>query len=130
VPPSVVRALWNARKGAVDSSDDALIFPNTGYERVYRIVKAAGKAAGVPWVSLHTLRHTAATLLFTLEGWNPKQVQVALGHHSAAFTLSVYVRLLSDDLPASTFFDSVVGDDFFGADDENAALNQHQVDRA
>ena len=48
---------------------------------MFRVVKAAGKRAGVPWVGLHTLRHTAATILFR-RGWNAVQVQKFLGHHS------------------------------------------------
>ncbi|MDQ4019554.1 MAG: tyrosine-type recombinase/integrase [Actinomycetota bacterium] len=49
--------------------------------------------AGVGWVGFHTLRHTCATNLFN-GGWNAEQVQVFLGHHSPAFTLATYVRLL------------------------------------
>ena len=60
-------------------------------------MKAAAKRAGVPWARRRTLRHTTASILFR-HGFNPKQVQVCLGHHSAAFTLSVYVHLLPDDL--------------------------------
>ena len=37
--------------------------------------------AGVGWAGLHTLRHTCASLLFR-SGWNAKQVQMVLGHHS------------------------------------------------
>jgi hypothetical protein len=33
-------------------------------------------------------------------GFNAKQVQTWLGHHSAAFTLTTYVHLLPEDLPA------------------------------
>jgi len=40
-------------------------------------------------VPLHSLRHTAATLMLQ-GGDSPKTVQKALGHHSAAFTLDVY----------------------------------------
>jgi site-specific recombinase XerD len=36
-------------------------------------------------------------------GWNAKQVQMMLGHHSPAFTLSAYVHLISDDLPEPDF---------------------------
>ena len=32
-------------------------------------------------------------------GFNAKQVQVWLGHHSPAFTLATYVHLLPSDLP-------------------------------
>ena len=40
-------------------------------------------------VSPHSLRHTFATLSLQ-EGCDPKTIQEALGHHSAAFTLDVY----------------------------------------
>ena len=46
----------------------------------------------------HVLRHTCATNLFK-NGFNAKQVQVWMGHHSPAFTLATYVHLISDDLP-------------------------------
>jgi Phage integrase family len=67
-----------------------------------RVFKPAADAAGVPWASWHTLRHTCATRLFRA-GLNAKQAQIWLGHHSPAFTLSTYVHLLSDDLPPSPF---------------------------
>jgi integrase len=51
----------------------------------------------VSWAAFHTLRHTCASLLFA-QGRNAVQVQRWLGHHSPAFTLSVYVHLLDDDL--------------------------------
>jgi Phage integrase family len=50
----------------------------------------------------HSLRHYCATQLVAL-GLNAKQIQVWLGHHSPAFTLSTYVHLLSDELPDSPF---------------------------
>lgn len=64
-----------------------------------RVMKPAAKQAGVPWAHLHTLRHTCASRLFR-SGWNAKQVQMMLGHHSPAFTLSTYVHLMPDDPPA------------------------------
>jgi hypothetical protein len=75
---------------------------------VFRVVKGAGKTAGVPWAGLHTLRHSAATILFR-RGWNAVQVQKFLGHHSPAFTLAVYVHLLPDDLPEPDFLDEALG---------------------
>jgi hypothetical protein len=42
-------------------------------------------------------------------GLNAKQVQAWLGHHSPAFTLSVYVHLLADDLPEVSILDSLSG---------------------
>jgi len=63
-----------------------------------RVLKPAGRRAGVPWVTFHTFRHTCASMLFR-RGLNAKQVQMWLGHHSPAFTLATYVHLLPDDLP-------------------------------
>jgi integrase len=99
-------ALWNARASAANRDDDALVFParDGGFldrGTVYGVVKRAAKTAGVPWAGTRTLRHTAASVLFR-SGWNAKQVCDFLGHHSPAFTLSVYVHLLPDDLPEPT----------------------------
>jgi integrase len=63
-----------------------------------RVMKPAARAAGVPWASFHTLRHTFASSLFR-RGCNVKQVQAVLGHHSPAFTLDRYVHLIPEDLP-------------------------------
>jgi integrase len=65
---------------------------------LHRMMKPAAEAAGVPWAHIHTLRHTCASRLFR-NGWNAKQVQMLLGHHSPAFTLAAYVHLMPDDLP-------------------------------
>jgi integrase len=73
-----------------------------------RVLKPAGRRAGVPWVGFHTFRHTCATTLFR-RGLNAKQVQVWLGHHSPAFTLATYVHFLDDDLPDASFLDDVTG---------------------
>jgi integrase len=62
-----------------------------------RVLEPTAQEAGVPWVGFHTFRHTTATRLFG-EGRNAVQVQRWLGHHSPAFTLSVYVHLMDDDL--------------------------------
>ena len=53
------------------------------------------KAAGVPRIRLHDLRHTAATLLLSA-GVHPKVVQERLGHSSVSITLDLY----SHSIPA------------------------------
>ena len=65
VPLSVglARALWCAKGSA---PEDATVFGGESGAPLdrsycYRVVKAAGERAGVPWVGLHTLRHTCAT---------------------------------------------------------------------
>lgn len=54
-------------------------------------------AAGVPRMTVHDLRHTAASLMVR-SGANVKAVQRQLGHASAAMTLDVYADLFDDDL--------------------------------
>ena len=108
----MARALWNARK-ARKAADSDLVFADArgaalDRSAVFRVVKAAGKRAGVPWVGLRTLRHTCASILFR-RGLNPKQVQAWLGHHAASFTLDTYIHLLDDDLPDPAFLDAITG---------------------
>lgn len=57
------------------------------------------RAAGVEQMTLHDLRHTAASLAVSA-GANVKAVQRMLGHASAAMTLDVYADLFDDDLDA------------------------------
>lgn len=106
IAPGVARALWQLRKAAERAGDDELVFATrTGgpldRRNLYsRILKPAARAAGVPWAGFHTLRHTRATALFRA-GWNAKQVQRFLGHHSAAFTLDTYGHLMQYGLGPS-----------------------------
>ncbi|WP_414683917.1 tyrosine-type recombinase/integrase [Microbacterium sp.] len=56
-------------------------------------------AAGAPTLTVHDLRHTAASLSVQ-SGANVKAVQRMRGHASAAMTLDVYADLFDDDLDA------------------------------
>lgn len=60
---------------------------------------AAVTSAGLPPITPHTLRHTAASLAVSA-GANVKAVQRMLGHASASMTLDVYSDLFDDDLDA------------------------------
>ncbi|MCC8909456.1 tyrosine-type recombinase/integrase [Curtobacterium sp. GD1] len=57
----------------------------------------AVRKSGVPPLTPHDLRHTAASLAISA-GANVKAVQRMLGHASAAMTLDVYADLFDDDL--------------------------------
>lgn len=100
-------------KKAVSHRDDAPVFATMAGTELNRanvasrILKPAGKAAGVPWASFHTFRHTCASMLFE-EGRNVKQVAEWLGHADPAFTLRTYVHLLDDGVGNADFFDSAV----------------------
>jgi integrase len=60
---------------------------------------AAVTRAGLPPLTPHSLRHTAASLAVSA-GANVKAVQRMLGHASASMTLDVYSDLFDDDLDA------------------------------
>jgi len=103
--PATQALLWQLRK-ETRALDRDLVFTGLRGGRIDAsnlmrdVLKPAAKKAGVgEWVGFHTFRHTCATLLFTKAKWNPKQVQLWLGHHSAAFTVDRYVHLLPADLP-------------------------------
>jgi integrase len=104
----LAQELWTLRKETHAGADD-LIFTSAKGNRLdpsnlaSRILKPAGRGAGVgDWVHHHTFRHTAATRLFR-SGWNAAQVQLFLGHSDPGFTLRVYVHLLPTDLPEPSF---------------------------
>jgi integrase len=59
----------------------------------------AVRATGQPTMTVHSLRHTAASLAIS-SGANVKAVQRMLGHASASMTLDVYSDLFDDDLDA------------------------------
>lgn len=61
--------------------------------------KTALRTAGIPQMTPHDLRHTAASLAISA-GANVKAVQRMLGHASAAMTLGTYADLFDDDLDA------------------------------
>jgi len=64
-----------------------------------RVFVPAAKKIGMPGLTPHDLRHTAASLAVQA-GANVKAVQRMLGHASAAMTLDVYAGLFNDDLDA------------------------------
>ncbi|WP_278802301.1 tyrosine-type recombinase/integrase [Bifidobacterium pullorum] len=86
--------------------DDDLLFtsPDGGYVAPQSIgknhrcwYKTALIKAGVPMLTIHDLRHTAASIAVH-SGANVKAIQRMLGHSSAAMTLDTYADLFDDDL--------------------------------
>ena len=63
------------------------------------VASAITSDPSIPRVTLHDLRHTAASLAVSA-GANVKAVQRMLGHASAAMTLDVYADRFDDDLDA------------------------------
>jgi integrase len=88
-----------------DKRPDDLVFtaPDGGVMRNRNARRAwfnrAAASVGVPGLTPHELRHTAASLAVSA-GANVKVVQQILGHASAAMTLDRYADLFDDDLDA------------------------------
>ena len=57
------------------------------------------RAAKIPKIGLHVLRHSAASAMIRA-GASPKALQAILGHQSAGFTLSVYGHVFEQDMAA------------------------------
>jgi integrase len=101
VPRFLVAALAGQCEG---KSRDDLLFPGpNGYLRPSHSTtgwfEAARVRAGLPRLTPHDLRHSAASLAVSA-GANVKAVQRMLGHASAAETLDTYADLFDDDLEA------------------------------
>ena len=65
---------------------------------IQKVVKKAMKLAGLPsHYSVHSLRHTYATLLYKSSGNNLRLVQQQLGHSSVQ-TTTVYANVMSEDV--------------------------------
>lgn len=85
-----------------------------------RVLAPAARAAGLPWVTFHTFRHTCASLLFEA-GRDVKQVSAWLGHADAAFTLRTYVHLMDEGIGDAAFMDEAVGNGWATSSPETAA---------
>lgn len=102
VPEFLVLELAQQCEG---KSRDDLVFPGRDGEYLRRSVSFTGwftkavEKSGVPRVTPHDLRHTAASLAVSA-GVNVKALQRMLGHASAAMTLDTYADLFDDDLDA------------------------------
>lgn len=90
----------------VGASNDSLVFPGRDGEFMRRLRSSDGskswfknalKTAGLEVMTIHDLRHTAASLAIQ-SGAHVKTVQRMLGHASAAMTLDVYADLFDTDL--------------------------------
>lgn len=108
--PGMARRLQIAR-GARNAAERVFTspqgFPLSDGNLRRRVLTPAVEAAGFPWVTFHTFRHTCASLLFEA-GRDVKQVSEWLGHADAGFTLKVYVHLMDAGVGDAAFLDEAV----------------------
>ncbi len=104
VAPSVMNVILGE---CIGKQHDDLLFPGNAHGKWLGEQSARGKGwyaraiavAGVPQLTVHDLRHTAASIAIS-SGANVKAVQRMLGHKTAAMTLDTYADLFDTDLDA------------------------------
>lgn len=106
LPTPLVYRLRSHLAAQADQDSTALVFTNRDGKVVEpdnlrrRGLKPIAQEVDAPWAGFHTFRHTFASIHLS-QGTNLLQLSRALGHHSAAFTLSRYTHLLpGDEAPA------------------------------
>lgn len=106
LPAPLVYRLRSHLATQADRDSTALVFTNRDGNVIEpgnlrrRGLKPIVQEVDAPWAGFHTFRHTFASIHLS-QGTNLLQLSRALGHHSAAFTLSRYTHLLpGDEAPA------------------------------
>lgn len=106
LPDSLAAKLRAHLAAQPDQDSTAILFPNESGAPLDpsnlrpRVLKPLVRQAGAPWAGFHTFRHTFASMHLS-RGTNLLQLSRALGHHSAAFTLTRYTHLLpGEEAPA------------------------------
>jgi integrase len=103
LPAFAVEALWRHKarmlaEGLLDRADRTIFCDSRGgflrkSNFVRQVFKPLLKAASLPDIRFHDLRHTSATLLLA-QGVHPKVVQERLGHSQISLTLDTYSHVL------------------------------------
>ncbi|MBA2513690.1 MAG: site-specific integrase [Solirubrobacterales bacterium] len=99
LPFGLVTALRERRAGSEWPDARGLVFPSlngtpmSAENLARRTLKPAVQEAGAGWAGFHAFRHFCASQLIA-DGRNIVQTSRWLGHHSPAFTLTVYAHLI------------------------------------
>jgi integrase len=68
--------------------------PTRSFRKLIERHNEGNPSASLPAITLHGLRHTAATLLIVEAGADPKTAQALLGHSSSRTTMNIYTHAL------------------------------------
>ena len=119
------------RKQLEAAPDDTLLFPSRrhgpiGRSTLHRVVRTAGERAGIEWaVGLHTLRHSAASIMWR-RGVNREQIRRVLGHQSWDFTATNYVHLGEHDIPDGSIMSDLVAEQPEIGDDAASGISENR----
>ena len=92
---------WGSHPRIFTNRDGKPMSPSTPYNRLKRLLERNG----LPNVSLHSLRHTSATLLIQ-QGVNIRAVSGRLGHSQTSTTINIYAhQIQSADAAAADALD-------------------------
>lgn len=112
-----------------DGPASAYVFPSLtggGYDpsNFTRVMQRVCKAAGVPVLAVHDLRHTYASLM-SLQGMRVEVLSRHLGHSDPAFTLRQYRHLYPEELaPMSLSLPDIPDDEPDAEKETGGALGQ------
>lgn len=115
--PTIAQRLTDRRNAmTVAAQDEDLVFTSRAGTEIdpdnlrRRVLKPTATTVGAGWAGFHAFRHTYASLMLA-RGANLLQLSRALGHHSPAFTLTVYAHLLQGEhAPALDLEHELTGD--------------------
>lgn len=108
IPDKVMNLLHEyIRKLPPDYPSNARIFSNLGKNNLGRPLKSTAKLAGVPEICIHDLRHSHATLLYTM-GVSAKEASIRLGHAKIQTTLDVYTHISHAGQAIATQLDCLI----------------------
>ena len=97
VDDAVLYMLWKNAKGA--DTDESIFYKIKGFQfnsTLNNKLKRACRKAGVPEITLHSLRHEHATYLVS-QGISSMAVAERLGHADDSFTRAVYIHRLETE---------------------------------
>ena len=107
--PSSVMALTNNYISLLPSDYpmNSRLFFNLNKNNLRRALHSTAKLAGLPEIRVHDLRHSHASLLFSM-GVSMKSVSERLGHTSITTTMDVYTHIINNDGLISKQLDKLI----------------------
>lgn len=90
--PSKIMSIIKQYLDRLDITDDEQIFYMLNKYNMWRALRSTAKLAGIKIIRLHDLRHSNASLLYSL-GVPVKEISERLGHANIQTTLDIYTHI-------------------------------------